>query len=100
MYEFDHEIPTMETIADVLRYFKSRAAVSAQGGMDPAVAGVHHAAAEQRYPTRAELDPVAPDHPVIFATGPDASLNTMAFSRSQESQRTHRAARPAWQNRT
>ena len=31
MYEFDHEIPTMETIADVLRYIRSRAAVVPKG---------------------------------------------------------------------
>src|SRR6185436_19325399 len=37
---------------------------------------------EQRYPTRAELDSVAPNHPAIFATGPDASLNTMALQKS------------------
>jgi len=37
---------------------------------------------EQRYPTRAELDRVAPRHPVLFATGPDASLNTLALTLS------------------
>ena len=30
---------------------------------------------EQRYPTRAELDAAAPENPVMFRTGPDASLN-------------------------
>ena len=34
---------------------------------------------EQRYPTRRELDEVAPENPVLFATGPDASLNTLAL---------------------
>src|SRR6185503_2579063 len=37
---------------------------------------------EQRYPTRAELDKVAPRHPAIFRTGPDASLNTLALQRA------------------
>ena len=37
---------------------------------------------EQRYPTRAELDQAAPEHPVAFRTGPDASLNSMALSMS------------------
>ena len=37
---------------------------------------------EQRYPTRQELDRVAPKNPVVFATGPDASLNTMALKLS------------------
>ena len=34
---------------------------------------------EQRYPTRSELDQVAPENPVLFATGPDASLNSLAL---------------------
>ena len=34
---------------------------------------------EQRYPTRGELDSVAPENPVLFATGPDASLNSLAL---------------------
>jgi predicted amidohydrolase YtcJ len=37
---------------------------------------------EQRYPTRTELDRAAPKHPVLFATGPDASLNTLALKLS------------------
>jgi predicted amidohydrolase YtcJ len=37
---------------------------------------------EQRYPTRAELDQAAPRNPVIFATGPDASLNSLALKLS------------------
>jgi len=31
---------------------------------------------EQRSPTRAELDRVAPRHPVLFATGPDGRRST------------------------
>jgi predicted amidohydrolase YtcJ len=34
---------------------------------------------EQRYPTRAELDQAAPEHPVVFRTGPDASANSLAL---------------------
>jgi hypothetical protein len=37
---------------------------------------------EQRYPTRAELDQVAPKNPVLYRTGPDASLNSLALSLS------------------
>src|SRR5690606_36145963 len=36
---------------------------------------------EQRYPTRAELDLAAPLHPVVFRTGPDAMLNTLALEK-------------------
>jgi predicted amidohydrolase YtcJ len=79
MYEFDHEIPTMETIADVLRYIKSRAAVVPKGEWITLSQVFITRLREQRYPTRAELDSVAPDHPVIFSTGPDASVNTLAL---------------------
>src|SRR5207245_5448252 len=37
---------------------------------------------EQRYPSREELDAAAPKNPVVFATGPDASLNTLALKLS------------------
>ena len=40
------------------------------------------AAQEPRYPTRAELDLAAPQNPVLFSTGPDASLNTLALKLS------------------
>ena len=41
-----------------------------------------HVLREQRYPTRAELDSVAPQNPVMFSTGPDASLNSLALKLS------------------
>ncbi len=34
---------------------------------------------EARFPTRAELDAVAPRHAVNFRTGPDNMLNTLAM---------------------
>ena len=36
---------------------------------------------EARYPTRAELDAVAPKHPVNFRTGPDNMLNTLGLKK-------------------
>jgi predicted amidohydrolase YtcJ len=37
---------------------------------------------EQRYPSRLELDRVAPRHPVMFATGPDAMFNSLGLQRN------------------
>ncbi len=34
---------------------------------------------DQRFPTRFELDKVAPNNPVFFRTGPDGALNSMAL---------------------
>ena len=82
MYEYDHEIPTMETIADVLRYIRSRAAVAPKGEWISLSQVFITRLREQRYPTRQELDSAAPEHAVVFATGPDASLNTLALKKA------------------
>ena len=65
MYEFDHEIPTMETIVDVLRYIKSRAVVTQKGQWSSLSQVLITRLREQRYPTRAELDEAVPDHEIV-----------------------------------
>jgi hypothetical protein len=82
MHEFDHPVPDMETIADVLAYIKSRAAALPAGDWIVVRQIFITRLKEQRYPTRAELDAAAPKHPVSFATGPDAMLNTLALAES------------------
>lgn len=79
MYEFDHAMPEMESIADVLAYIKSRAATAPEGQWITTSQIFITRLKEQRYPTRAELDAAAPKHPVSFQTGPDASVNTLAL---------------------
>src|SRR5262245_21563194 len=83
MTEFDHTIPEMETIADVLAYVKARARVLAPGEWIEVQYVFITRLREQRYPTRAELDEAAPRNPVVYATGPDASLNTLALKLSK-----------------
>ena len=82
MVEFDHPIPQMENISEVLDYIRSRAKVLPRGDWIVVRQVFITRLAEQRYPTRAELDEAAPEHPVLFATGPDASLNTLALKLS------------------
>jgi predicted amidohydrolase YtcJ len=79
IYEFDHEIPTMETIADVLAYIRARAAVSKPGDWIELRQVFVTRLRDQRFPTRAELDAAAPQNPVYFGTGPDASVNSLAL---------------------
>jgi predicted amidohydrolase YtcJ len=79
MTEFDHDVPEMESIPDVLDYVKKRAAVVGEGKWVAVRQVFITRLREQRYPTRAELDQAAPNNPVLFATGPDASLNTLAM---------------------
>lgn len=82
MTEFDHEIPTMETIADVLAYIGSRVKASKPGELILVRQVFITRLEEKRYPTRAELDRVAPENPVVFSTGPDSMLNSLALKLS------------------
>ena len=82
MYEFEQPVPDMESIEDVLAYVRARAETTEPGRWITLSQVFITRLREQRYPTRAELDKVAPRHPVAFRTGPDASLNSMALSMS------------------
>jgi hypothetical protein len=82
MYEFEQPVPDMESIDDVLAYFRARAEATPPGEWITLSQVFITRLREQRYPTRAELDRVAPKHPVAFRTGPDASLNSLALSLS------------------
>lgn len=82
MYEFDHPIPEMETVADVLTYIARRAETLPDGAWIKLQQVFITRLRDQRYPTRAELDRAAPKNPVVFRTGPDASLNSLALERS------------------
>ncbi|HUR57748.1 MAG TPA: amidohydrolase family protein, partial [Opitutaceae bacterium] len=81
MFEFDHEIPSMETVQDVLDYVAARAKVVPEGEWIQVQQVFITRLQEARYPTRAELDAAAPEHPVAFRTGPDAMLNTLGMQR-------------------
>jgi hypothetical protein len=82
MYEFDHPIPDMERIEDVLNYIRSRAAALQPGEWITLSQVFITRLREQRYPTRQELDRAAPNNPVLFRTGPDAALNSLALKLS------------------
>ena len=80
--ELDHPVPDMETIPDVLKYIHDRAQALGPGRWVVVRQVFITRLKEQRYPTRSELDQVAPNNPVVFATGPDASLNSLALKKS------------------
>ncbi|MBL9080248.1 MAG: amidohydrolase [Planctomycetales bacterium] len=82
MHEFEHEIPVMESIQDVLDYVKHRADVLDDGEWIGLSQVFITRLKERRYPTKAELDAVAPNNPVVFSTGPDSSVNSMALKLS------------------
>lgn len=82
MYEFDHPIPTMETVGDVLQYVRSRAEASQPGDWINISQVFITRLRDRRYPTRKELDEAAPQNPVVFRTGPDAMLSSLALAAS------------------
>ncbi len=82
VYEFDHPVPTMQNVQDVLDYVKQRAQVVPAGQWIVLNQVFITRLSDQRFPTRAELDLVAPNHPVCFRTGPDASINSAALKAS------------------
>ena len=81
MYELDHEIPCMETIDDVLAYFRARTQVVPQGEWIGLQQVFITRLRDKRYPTRAELDSAVPEHPAFMRTGPDAMLNSLALAK-------------------
>jgi predicted amidohydrolase YtcJ len=82
LHEFDHPIPEMDSVADVLQYIGGRADVLNDGDWIVVSQVFITRLRDQRYPTRKELDLVAPKNPVLFATGPDASCNSLALQLS------------------
>ncbi len=79
MTEFEHPIPDMETIADVLAYFRERAKLVPEGEWISLSQVFITRLRESRFPTRAELDAAAPKHPVAYHTGPDVMLSSLAL---------------------
>jgi hypothetical protein len=80
--EFDHPIPEMETVGDVLDYIHARAQALGPDRWIVVRQVFITRLKEQRYPTKEELDQAAPRNPVLFATGPDASVNSLALKLS------------------
>ncbi len=79
LYEYDHRVPDMQTIADVLQYIRSRAEKLEDGQWIRVSQVFITRLQDQRFPTRAELDTAAPNNPVVFRTGPDQALNSLAL---------------------
>lgn len=72
----------METIESVLAYIRQRAAAVPEGEWISLSQVFITRLREQRFPTRQEMDQAAPHHPVVFRTGPDAALNSLALKLS------------------
>ncbi len=82
MYEFDHPVPEMETIADVLKYIEQRVKAADEGDWIVISQVFVTRLRDQRFPNRKELDQIAPQNPVLFSTGPDGAVNSLALKLS------------------
>lgn len=82
LYEYDHPIPEMDTVADVLKYVAARAELLNDGEWIVVRQVFVTRLRDQRYPTRKELDAAAPRNPVMFSTNPDCVCNSMALELS------------------
>ena len=80
--EVDHPIPTFSSLDAVLGYIAERASEQPPGTWIVARYAFPTRLAESRFPTRAELDAVAPDHPVLHQGGPAGVANTKALELS------------------
>lgn len=79
IFEWDHPIPEMADIEDVLKYIRSRAEKLPEGQWIVVSQIFVTRLTDQRFPTRDELDQVAPKNPVFFRTGPDGTLNSLGL---------------------
>ncbi len=80
--EKDHPIPSFDTLDDVMRYFADRVKVQPKGTWIVARYAFPTRLKESRFPTREELDRVAPDHMVLHQGGPAGIVNTKALRHS------------------
>ena len=79
--EYDHPIPQMDCIADVLDYIRSRVNVLQEGQWIWVSQVFLTRLQEARYP-RARNWTRSRRNPVVFQTGPDASVNSLALQLS------------------
>ena len=77
--EADHPIPAFTSLDAVKAYIADRVAAEPPGTWIVARYAFPTRLAEGRFPTRAELDAIAPDHPVLHQAGPAGVANTKAL---------------------
>ena len=80
--EADHPIPSFRSLADVTAYLRERTRVQPKGTWIVVRYAFPTRLEESRFPTRAELDAVAPDHMVLHQGGPAGVVNTLALTHS------------------
>jgi predicted amidohydrolase YtcJ len=83
MSEADHPIPSFRSLTDIKAYFADRTRKQPPGSWIVARYAFPTRLAESRLPTKAELDEVAPNHPVLHQAGPAGVVNSKALEISK-----------------
>ena len=77
--EADHPLPAYRSLADMKRYIADRVRVQSKGTWIVVRYAFPTRFDESRFPTKAELDAIAPDHPVLHQAGPAGMANSKAL---------------------
>jgi predicted amidohydrolase YtcJ len=77
--ELDAPLPYLRSLKDVFAYIKQRAAVTPKGDWIVVRYAFPTRLDEARFPTKAELDEAAPDHPVLYHAGPAGVVNSLGL---------------------
>lgn len=86
--EKDHAIPAYRSLADIKAYIAERAKIQPKGTWIVVRYAFPTRLDESRFPTKAELDAIAPDHPVLHQAGPAGIVNSRALEVSGVSRDT------------
>ncbi len=81
--EFDEEVPYLKSLEDVFAYIRNKTKVLPEGDWIVLRFAFPTRLKEARFPTLAELDAVAPNHPVYYNAGPASMANSMALKVSK-----------------
>jgi predicted amidohydrolase YtcJ len=80
--EVGDPIPDLRSLEEVFAFIKKRAASTPEGKWIVIRYAFPTRLKEARFPTKAELDAVAPKHPVLFHAGPSGVVNSKALAAS------------------
>ncbi|HLF92568.1 MAG TPA: amidohydrolase [Planctomycetota bacterium] len=77
--ELGAPLPEFRSLKDVSEFIKAKAASTPQGQWIVVPYAFPTRLKEARFPTRAELDALAPNHPVLYHAGPSGVANSKAL---------------------
>jgi predicted amidohydrolase YtcJ len=72
-------LPDLRSLKDVFDHIRKRASVTPKGEWIVLPYAFPTRLKEARFPTRAELDKAAPEHPVLYHAGPAGLVNTLGL---------------------